>query len=189
MIKLLVQLGYFFAWKCRLYLVWSRFYRWLYHRGYRNTVSLMTGIEPSRALELMAKLKWTKDTPKELWDAVGSPYWVQHCIDEVLAGNQQPEGALDCDEFSGWAATCINPAHNALVLNVFWKNEDGFSGHHVCMFKDISGYYHTGNWGQSGPFPSQGTVIEDIIKRKKAKLVGWAIFEPMQLRLIDWGYK
>lgn len=189
MSKFFVRIGYFFAWKCRLYLLWSKFYRWLYHREYKNKTTLMKGIDPQAAVLLMAKLKWTKDTPKELWDAVGSPYWVQYCIDQISDDKPQPEGALDCDEFSSWAASCLNPNLYPVVLNVFWKNKDGFSGHHVCMFRNESGYYHTGNWGQSGPFPSEGTVIENIIKRKEAELVGWAIFEPLTLRLFDWGYK
>jgi hypothetical protein len=188
MINLVFRIGYFFMWKCRVYLVWSKIYRWVYHRQYKH-VKLLHDLNAHIVEHLLKKLTWTKDGPRELWDAIGSPHWVEYCLDEITRTNIQPYGSLDCDEFAVWAACALKDEFRPIVFNVFWRNGDGFGGHHICVFRNISGYYHIGNWGKVGPFPTQLTAVEDVVKRKDGKIIGWAMFDPMKLNLLDWGFK
>ena len=65
------------------------------------------GLSPNGAWDNIRLLQWRKDGWKELFDSVGDPHWIQHCINEMHAGNPQPEGSLDCDDFSIWCTNCI----------------------------------------------------------------------------------
>jgi hypothetical protein len=135
-------------------------------------------------------LTWTADGPRELWDAVASPHWVQHCINLRMAAQPQPKGGLDCDEFAEWAALAITSRYMPYCLNVFWKTKGGgFNGHHVCVYM-LRGdeYYHIGNWGKLGPYDSESSLIRDILIRTNAEyLVGWAVWEPRTMELRRWG--
>jgi len=181
--------GYSFLMFTRLYFLWSRFYRWLYHRKYKNyTVS--ADLKPGTATAMAKKLTWTKDGKRELWDAVGSPHWVAYCISEVSKGRPQPKGALDCDEFAVWCAASIRPEYHPKVISVSWMSDKKRTGgHNLCLFERDGGYFHTGNWGKHGPFVDRSATILDVLERvhlTEDKLIGWALYRP-NLKLIAYG--
>lgn len=168
-----------------IYLWWSKRYRRIYQAGY----TLLPGTNTLDAVVAKIKLlKWTKDGARELWDAVGSPKWVQYCVDQIKAGHGQPEGSLDCDEFAVYASALLPTGYDPIVLNVVWADK-GMLGHHVCMYRlDDGKYYHLGNWGNMGPFESPSAVVLDVVKKGHGEntLVGWARFTH-DLVLRDYG--
>ena len=140
----------------------------------------------------MNQLTWTKDGPRALWDAIGSPHWVQFCLNQVMAGKEQPEGYLDCDEFAAWAACAVDPKYEPLGLNVYYHRggDQGMGGHNVCLVKEGNHYYHIGNWGKSLPYISLAGVVNSVYGQVAAEggyLVGWALFEPRTLRFVRCG--
>jgi hypothetical protein len=163
-------------------------YRLIYHRKYRNVI-LAKDLSPDVIRKQIIKLTWQKDTYKELWDAVGSPRWVQFALNEIEAGRKQPKGALDCDEFSVWSSAVMIKTLFPSVLNVFYIDNKGkYRGHHVSLFDMLCKYYHIGNWGQFGPYESLAALINGIIPNG-GKLVGWAQFDPITLRVIDYDVR
>lgn len=172
-----------------VYFLWSKFYRVLYHDKYEG-IRLRGGLGPSDVAQAMSKLRWTKDGGRELGDAIGSPRWVQHCVNAVLTGNKQPPGALDCDEFSVWAATVLDGKYAPQVLNVVWRSGKTVDGHNVCLYVTESGLFrHTGNWGDRGDFASLREAVIDILQavtKEEKDVVGWATFSP-ELSLSAWS--
>ena len=125
-----------------------------------------------------------------MWDAIGSPYWVQHCLNRVNDGKKQPKGSLDCDEFAVWCAAVMYSVHEPRVLNVFWRDGKKTGGHNVCFYTFNGSFYHTGNWNKHGPFDSISDVISDVLAKKglhDGDLIGWATFSPMGLKLHGYG--
>ena len=174
----------------RLYTLWSSIYRFIYHRKYKHVV-LSLGLDPDQATALMDTLTWKKDGLKELGDAVGSPYWVQHCIDSIAETGSQPDGSLDCDDFSAWAVNCINPNFEPLYFTTSWLTLEGKpSGHAVCLFfrgRNPKKLYHTGNWGIRGPFKSLPELSKKMIAAAGGhEPIGWSLYT-YDMELIDFG--
>jgi len=186
LLKLCKLLHRFIFWS-GIYMWWSKRYRRLYQSRY--TVPL-PGINPiDIVLSKLKLLKWTRDGPRELWDAVGSPHWVQHCINHRLAGHKQPEGALDCEDFAVYAAAVLPPSYDPVVLGAYWYGEEGWKGHGVCLYHlDDGAYYYIGNWGNLGPFLGPLEVLRDLLSRPAGEkaLIGWARYTT-DLRTIDYG--
>ena len=158
---------------------WSRLYRVLFHSKYRK-LSILDH-NPKQANEALKRLGWVGDGRKELWDACGSPGWVQHCLNESTWGTQ-PEGALDCEDFSTWACAALSKAaFSAQLLTVVYMRDGKLSGHAVCMItkhvdKNTNSYSHLSNWGLYGGFADRLLVVADILNKAKAEhLVGWAL--------------
>ena len=170
-----------FLGKTRLYLCWSLLYRKVWHREYK-WVPVKDSISIREALEAMRSLVWVRDGKRELFDAVGHPGWVQHCINEVQAGRGQPRGALDCDEFAVWAAASLDIRRNPIVYQQTWCAKKGLAlgGHHVCVFQDRAGgnLFHIGNWGYAGPFNSLEELGKQMCDAVDAIPVSWALFTP-----------
>ena len=79
-------------------------------------------------------ITWKQDSIKELYDVCGSPNWVQHCINNIIHTNVQPNGALDCDDFSIWASNVIMEYYNPKILCVaYYDGQNNVSGHAVCL--------------------------------------------------------
>lgn len=143
----------------RIYPAWARTYRWLRQRRYKH-IELSGPMSPREAQDRMNKVKWQKDTWREAWDSVGAPQWVQHCMNEIELGNPQPEGALDCDDFTSWSVNVIDPAYEPYFFGQGWApivdGKVGFktTGHAVCVVRmpDSGKLWHCGNWGLIGPF-------------------------------------
>jgi len=171
------KIVYWLIHKSRIYSTWSKLYRLFYHRKYRK-VKLGGPFEPDEILKKIKTLRWSSDTAKELWDAIGSPHWTQYCINMVAHGNPQPKGALDCDEFAIWCASVMSLSHRPKFLNVFWRGSNGLDGHNICLYSDMDGFYHIGNWGKSNKFFSVETLVKSIVRlaEEKAILIGFSIY-------------
>ena len=179
----LARCYFWLIWNLKLYPLWSRLYRILFNRKY-NGVLLKSGLTPWMAQASLTCLKWSKDGPRELWDAVSDPRWVQYCLYQVALGKEQPIGALDCDDFAAWAATVISPDYHPRCLCVMWM--DGgwkLKGHTVCKwFNDDNGTWnHVGNWGLRGPYHTLTGLVVGILNEVGCNLddfVGCVSFTP-----------
>lgn len=173
----------------RIYPAWAKAYRWLRQRKYKR-LEMPSQLNPREAQNRMNKVKWQKDTWREAWDSVGSPQWVQHCMNEIELGNPQPEGALDCDDFTSWAVNTIDPSYEPYFFGQGWApiidGEVGFkaTGHAVCVVKmPYSGkLWHCGNWGLIGPFDTLRDVGDFICGNnaergiKRGKPLSWCLY-------------
>lgn len=169
----------------RVYPAWAKVYRWLRQRKFK-TVKMPRDLSPADAQKRMNKLKWRKDTWREAWDAVGAPQWVQHCLNQLEMGNGQPEGALDCDDFSAWACQVVAPEFEPYFFGQGWApiedGEVGFksTGHAVCVVKmpDSGKLWHCGNWGLVGPFDTLRDVGINISGRHvgRGKPLLWCLY-------------
>lgn len=160
--------------------VWSWLYRWIFQFSYGGT-RLPSNLTPDEASEDMRILTWTKDAVKELWDSIGTAQWVQYCILQLRAGQDQPPGALDCDDYSEWAETVLAPQYKPKKWCLSWVDaDDKIQGHAMCMGRDpgTGEYFHIGNWGYMGPYPSFRAMVEATLERAGAKrVVAWAILK------------
>lgn len=170
--------------------LWSRAYRWLYHRKYRcystpvGTGGCLTVEEANQKMEL---LTWTKDGIRELWDSIGSDGWVQYAINCLEEGKPQPKGALDCDDFSFWASRALQPKYKPVIFIFSWLSDNKLHGHAMCWIELDGSYVHIGNWGQSKSYDSLKPACEDILdKYSKSEPVGWALFTN-DMWPITWG--
>ena len=136
----------------------------------------------------MRLLTWTADGPRELWDACGSPLWPQHCINEIIDKKPQPEGALDCDDFSAWAAEVIEPRYRPKLLSFVWLNNDNkVVGHVMCLCQHEGKLFHIGNWGKSRLFPNLRSLCMDVASAAAAKKpIGWCVLTK-DLEVMMWG--
>ena len=155
--------------------IWSWVYRKTWHRKY-DRYALETGLSPLEVHERLKLLTWTSDGPKELWDAIGSPGWVQFAIDEVAGGNPQPKGGLDCDDFSSWAVSAMSYSYTPFMFSFAWLDKDSkIKGHAVCVFRTTDGvFHHVGNWGLSGGCYSLRDLYNELTSRCDfTHLIGW----------------
>ena len=183
----------------RIYPLWAKLYRATRQRKWRG-IALPKGLEPREAQNRMNTVKWRKDTWREAWDAVGSPQWVQHCMNVIESGEPQPEGALDCDDFTSWATNVIDPLYKPLFFGQGWAPIDDenagmkTTGHAVCVvtMPETGKLWHCGNWGLLGPFDTLHDVGEFICGNvpdkgiKRGEPLAWCLYTP-NLRLIDKG--
>jgi hypothetical protein len=135
----------------------------------------------AESLSKMSRLTWTKDGLTELYDSVGSPGWVQYVLNRVEQGYLQPNGSLDCDDFSSWAAYVLQERYNPVIFVFSWARNKELMGHAMCWCEHPDGgYVHIGNWGLSNKYDSLRPACEDILSRysnmnSKAEPIGWAL--------------
>ena len=185
----LMRCCHWLAHATRLYWLWSCIYQLIYHREYKHIE--LYNLSPDQAWHKVKVLTWREDGWRELRDVVGSPMYVQYCINEVSSGNEQPAGSLDCDDFAIWCANSINNDFEPYYFTTSWLKVDGsVSGHAVCLFyrgSNPKSLYHIGNWGMRGPFSS----LQDISKKMATlaggvEIIGWSVYT-RSLKLIDFG--
>ena len=167
---------------------WSGIYRFLYHRKYKDT-TLEICSTPQKASERMSQLTWTADDSRALWDSIGSPRWVQHCLNEIDRTGKQPVGPLDCDDFSVWAAHCVHTKYDPRIFIFSWLGKDGkLHGHAMCWVRNKDGrFFHIGNWGLYGPYSNLREACSVILTMSNSKNpIGWAIYNK-DLKLLNWG--
>ena len=167
---------------------WSKLYQFLYHRKYKNT-KLPQGLTLIQAQEKMHAIAWTKDSVRELWDSCSSPRWVQHVINEIFAGNPQPRGSLDCDDFSIWALNTVSKNFFPRIFMFTWLDYKGkLHGHAMCLTRNKDGnLVHIGNWGISRPYRNLREACIDILKTYHSdKPIGWALLNK-DLSITRWG--
>lgn len=184
----LLKLGYKIAMYSRYYSLWSKLYRFLFQRKYKK-VKLKQYNTLESIEKLFSKLSWKKDGIKELWDSIGTPEWVQYCLDEIEKTGKQPQGSLDCDDFSCYAANAYILRCNeiAYLMSIAYKKlpTKKISGHMICVIKRKNGTYaHISNWGLFYGFKSLEDVVDDIIKNDK-QLIGYSLIEPKRLKLLS----
>jgi hypothetical protein len=164
-------------------------YRNIWHKKYKK-IKLFKNLTPAEAQGYVDRLAWQKDGIKEFFDSIGEPGWFQFCLDEVLAGKQQPRGALDCDDFAIWCCNVLDEKYKPLLFSQIWayknrKNKKtlNFSGHSVCVFV-MPGrfgvhkkYYHIGNWGLAGPFYTLKELSKDMCREVNATPINWCLYD------------
>lgn len=159
---------------------WSHIYRKLYHTPY-DGVFLDKGLSLTEIQSSMATLNWSPDSAKELWDACGSPKRVQYVLNEISLGKNQPLGALDCDDFSIWAAHTIDRNFYPRIFCFAWVEKDTcrIKAHTVCLLHQKDGrIFHVGNWGTSKPFRNLREVCQDIMNKKQTEeSIGWCLLD------------
>ena len=157
---------------------WSKIYRWLWQREYKD-VKLDENLSPIQANEKVRKLTWRADGAWALGDACGSPHWVQYALNKVVAGLPQPEGYLDCDDFSSWCVNVVDRKHDPRIFTFSWVSKDGkLAGHAMCLVRQKDGrVYHIGNWGLYGPYLNLREACSVILTKKGSnEPIGWALF-------------
>jgi len=166
---------------------WSSLYRVLFERKFKKfdlEANLPLKVVESR----LATLSWRADGPKQLWDACGTPNKVQFILNEIKKGLPQPDMALDCDDFSVWAANVLSPMCKPRIYTFAWVDAHGqIEGHAMCLCTDVDGkIFHVGNWGTSSTYNNLKEACEHICARRNAEPIGWALFTK-ELRLIKCG--
>jgi len=157
---------------------WSRIYRWLWQGTYKE-VKLDSNLSYVQANEKVNRLKWQKDGAWALGDACGSPHWVQYCLNKVTAKIPQPEGYLDCDDFSAWCANVVDPKYDPRIFTFSWMDKDGkLKGHAMCLVRQKDGRVcHIGNWHLYGPYSSLREACSVILtKTGSFEPIGWALY-------------
>ena len=157
---------------------WSKIYRWLWQGEYKD-VKLDENLSPVQANEKVRKLTWRADGAWALGDACGSPHWVQYALNKVVAGLPQPEGYLDCDDFSSWCVNVVDKKHDPRIFTFSWMSKDGkLAGHAMCLVRQKDGrVYHIGNWGLYGPYLNLREACSVILTKKGSnEPIGWSLF-------------
>jgi len=171
----------------RIYSTWSKAYRWLWHRKYKD-IKVDKHLSPLEANQQITHLLWKPDGVLEFFDAVGSTHFVQYCINEVRAGNDQPHGSLDCDDFAAWCYEAISSEYETEYFTVSWLRGWHATGHAVCLYKDHDGFwYHIGNWGMHGPYVSKKDAQDKMLGMARAdSQIGFSRYSK-DLSLIEVG--
>jgi hypothetical protein len=159
---------------------------------------LLQNISVTRACKEMKKLTWTKDGTKELWDACSSPNWVQYTLNQINSGKKQPEGSLDCDDFSSWAVNVLHDKYNPRIFTFTWygtsfdtkelQKKYKLHGHAMCLCTDKNGkIFHIGNWGKSKTTKNLKTLCENVLSKANGKFpITWAILDK-NLNVLEYG--
>lgn len=157
--KLVLAFGPFFVdlYLRHVYRRWSRLYRWLWERKYRDVpLTEYTGfIELARVVR---SKNWVADGPRQLWDAISTPQAAQWLIDA-----RDSKQSFDCDEFAIYLCNVIQRALQkgafadpnlveACFFTVTWivPSTGEMGGHNVCGLrwnhkgKDVYGYMDYG---------------------------------------------
>lgn len=187
----------FLAHKSRIWIAWSTIYRLFKHANYVTTNPISRTQSLEEVNDSLARLAWRGDGFAELGDAIGSPYWVQYCINEMAFRGKQPEGALDCDDFAIYACHALSghpqtdsQKSRPILAGIWWSDGLAIRGHAICIYQmnshGKSHYYNISNWGLSGPFESIEEVSNEVFTRyclsrsnrtKKNKLIGTVLYE------------
>lgn len=125
-----------------VYRRWSRLYRWLWERQYRN-VAIPDYLSFLDIAMTLRRMKWVADGPKQLWDAISTPEAVQWRLDN-LPGRE----VGDCDEHAIYIADRIVSAQKkgsfadknlveVCFVTITWivPATGEMGGHNVCGLK------------------------------------------------------
>lgn len=143
--RFFVNLGFYLYVQLRIYKYWSKLYRLIWERKYRN-VALPVYHDIQQLVNFISTLTWVADGPKELFDAVSSPQkveWIGRLGDRKVG---------DCDEFAIYITNALSlnkeigtlqpfagifPIKEVYFMTVPWaKGRDGKAGgHNVCLIE------------------------------------------------------
>ena len=173
------KLIYWLIIQSRLYQNWSRLYKFLFQRKYKNMVYIDTTTSPEALQLRLDRITYHKDTIKQLFDVVHSPYYCKYVLD-CAEKNDQPEGSFDCDDYSMLAIHMLDEHFNPKLLGVTYKKKNKkfkFGGHMVCYFETLYGFRHMGNQGLSTVYKSLEAMVKDIAYRADGDLIGYTVFD------------
>lgn len=144
-------------------------------------MDLLRGLGPLHAQGLMDQLPWAADRWSDLWDGASDPTKFQRALDIKQTGGYVVDESRDCDDFAGWAACVLDEKYHARIMTVAYQGEatSSISGHVVCLYIDPAdnNYYHMGNWGIRGKYPTILSAARGVAHEAKAKLVGYAVLQ------------
>ncbi len=182
--------------RCRIYFLWSRLYRLMNRYHEYNGTEVVRRFKPTDVYRAISTLRWVKDGPTELWDAIADPRYGEWMYQTKLETGVQPVGAFDCDDFATWAAASLESDEwETCIFNLVWTvvGSIGIEGHNVALaYNRHSGrYWHIGNWGSFGPFSNPEAVLCSMwmirhgsqTRPKPDKIVGFSTFDHNTLKL------
>lgn len=123
---------------------WSRLYRWLYERQYKD-VKIASYDTLQDIARVMRRQSWVMDSWKELFNAVSSPQKVQALIN----ANERGARIGDCDEFAIYIVSAVRRSMmqlrmpgvlSAQLLTVMWNSGWVPNGHNVCLLQMLDNY-------------------------------------------------
>lgn len=190
------------AFTLRVYYVWSLLYRAVFEHHYRTRPPIPT-FPDMRTLSLtLARMRWRKDGPQEMGDAIGSARaaYYRHVEGHAVG---------DCDEFAVLAADRMEDMRRhgceaglelredeIGVLSVPWLDGWRAGGHNVCAFS----YYdderlerrwaHVGNWFAGAPrwkFETLEAAVRDVLGPTRRGLC-WS-YATAGLRRLRFGWR
>jgi len=147
---------------------WSRFYRKLFERKYKELPKKWTD---KQILDFFKTCDWTKDKWYMLFDVISKP--------EKLYKKRKG----DCDEYAAFAGEA--GLHNGWIVSVTWyaphnKFFSRFKGHNVFIFPKDAKWWHIGNWGRYGPYRTFFDALHAIYKigDRDAIPCAWSVRSP-----------
>jgi hypothetical protein len=163
-----------------LYGPWSRMWRAIYRREYKNVeITPPAPWHPSELIKFFADCKWVKDKWYHI-DAIASP-------EKFFATKKG-----DCDEFAAFSGTVMTtrPGH---IMSVTWyapeaDSGEKWAGHNVFLFREGGVWWHIGNWGRLGPYtgtPSE--VAEEIARSVGGMALTYSRRTVKDLKYVDGG--
>jgi hypothetical protein len=181
------RVGFYTYQRLGLYGLWSKAYRWLYNRQYRDT-TLSTYTSFQKLEQARRVLIWKADGPKELWDAIASPEYVEYVL------RIRPDKHVgDCDEFAIYNVATLNGSvaagvfddktfQHASLLSIGWLDKEGkFNGHNVALLTfevaGVSVYSYVDYGMPSERRHTVRQVVQDVLDHyvPGATLIGYAV--------------
>lgn len=187
-----LQLVFWIWFVTRGYYLWSKFWRFLLERDYREQ-PLTAYASMAQLEEHLGKMTWVQDPLGGMFDVISSPQKVEAILRKKLTGECEVAAAGDCDEFAQYAADRIENMvglHRANVkapqfMTVNWLDKDGkFHGHNICAFYDLATkrWAHIGNWNSGkamhGDFGDMIDIAKWFAEQSEGKLIGFATCSP-----------
>jgi hypothetical protein len=188
----------------RLWVTWSRVYRWLWCRRYRHEV--LRGLSLIEAQADMDLVAYVGDGWRALGDSVGTArrfvHWVRVAKLKGCSASQPfvPPYDNDCDDHAAYG---VGVCDGSVYLQVAYMRTDRrwlMGGHVVCLARrsfghvgrvpptgwrsDMAPLWHIGNRGLHGPFADLEGAVRSITQGRD--LIGWALLDE-RLRLVAYG--
>ena len=134
-----------------LYGFWSRLWRAILDRKYKN-VSIPSNWSP------LFLSRWL--------------HYVEYRADGAINYSQTPQRTWftrkgNCNDSATLAAAVIDPTYNPKLLSVQWFGPLGIKdihGHMVCILEKDNKLYHIGNWGLWGPYDTDTELLHSIVQ-------------------------
>ena len=162
-------------WGLRLYPLWTRSWRRVLdsrYKHYRDQIPHYNTAEEAHR-DLLGVLDYKPDPLGGQFDVMREPGWVEFNRRLAIKHGIMAQSYLDCDEFATWIAEAL-PRYNPKLMSVAFMKNDKPTGHLVALWDVMTdlptatrAYYHGGNWGVRGPFPSLKAAIESITKGRE----------------------
>lgn len=200
MLKSFWQILFFVVFKFRLYFIWSRIYRFLFERSYRNKTQFIPCFNSLELIEDgVGKMRWRADAWYALWDAISYPQtaWIKtaageaagDCDDISLAIAAAYQKYLDCFANRHKNGSLIQNLTPPLLLSVGWLEKNMFRGHTVCIFSYTdtktakTSWAHWSNW-YDGKIRWGFDTLENLIRDINENAICAAAWKP-NLELVE----